>query len=340
MALPNFKNDLATSLKKLAGVHAVGELWWHFDPNAKPAGVQLFAGQVLSRAAYEAHWNLVSTKRKVVSESEWQSYKTSWGFCPYYSSGDGSTTYRMPFVQNVHPKFVAAITEAGKYIEAGLPNITGMITRDTVSNTQPIIVPEDVNLSGSFYSTKLNKTGPSYGTTNYSTNLGFDASLSNPIYGNSDTVQPPAVNVIIGEYVVGSVAALGEADAESLLASVTTLEGNVGALENGVGRASAYITETWHEGTEWYRKWSDGWIEQGGYIATTSSVVNGKIVTFPIAFSDANYTLLGGVLTKATAENMAAANLSAGFSKTATSFSTDVTSQTYGQGKQWYACGY
>ena len=27
-----------------------------------------------------------------------------------------------------------------------------------------------------------------------------------------------------------------------------------------------YIIETWSEGTEWYRVWSDGWIEQGGRV--------------------------------------------------------------------------
>ena len=35
-----------------------------------------------------------------------------------------------------------------------------------------------------------------------------------------------------------------------------------------------YIIETWNEGTEWYRVWSDGWIEQGGqsYNAVDSEI--------------------------------------------------------------------
>ena len=42
----------------------------------------------------------------------------------------------------------------------------------------------------------------------------------------------------------------------------------------------SYVTETWQSGTSWYRKYSDGWIEQGGVVSasansavTTSSTV-------------------------------------------------------------------
>lgn len=32
----------------------------------------------------------------------------------------------------------------------------------------------------------------------------------------------------------------------------------------------SYVTETWKNGRSWYRKYSDGWIEQGGYINSGS----------------------------------------------------------------------
>ena len=51
---------------------------------------------------------------------------------------------------------------------------------------------------------------------------------------------------------------------------------------SGSSSASAYITSTWHSGTSWYRKWSDGFIEQGG----SASCVNGSTaITFPTAFT-------------------------------------------------------
>lgn len=77
------------------------------------------------------------------------------------------------------------------YLEAGLPNITGYF--DTF---------------GAWYSTDLATSGAFTTSSNQSTSFGlqkgngidsrrknFDASLSNSIYGNSDTVQPPAIKV-------------------------------------------------------------------------------------------------------------------------------------------------
>lgn len=59
-----------------------------------------------------------------------------------------------------------------------------------------------------------------------------------------------------------------------------------------------HIVETWSEGTEWYRVWNDGWIEQGGYMymsGATTGVTNTK--TLNKSFTSNNYTLImwGGV---------------------------------------------
>ena len=36
----------------------------------------------------------------------------------------------------------------------------------------------------------------------------------------------------------------------------------------------AYITETYQNGTSWYRVWSDGWCEQGGRLYNANDVAN------------------------------------------------------------------
>ena len=48
-----------------------------------------------------------------------------------------------------------------------------------------------------------------------------------------------------------------------------------------------YVIETWHEGTEWYRVWSDGWIEQGGAFYN-----NDTQITFKRPFTQSTYTLV------------------------------------------------
>lgn len=57
-----------------------------------------------------------------------------------------------------------------------------------------------------------------------------------------------------------------------------------------VSISGTYVTHTWSEGTEWYRVWSDGFIEQGGAVPNGSGV---KIYTkqFVKPFSNVNYTI-------------------------------------------------
>jgi hypothetical protein len=83
---------------------------------------------------------------------------------------------------------------AGSTIEAGLPNITGSYYADRLTNSDSTQV-----YSGALYigtSTKTGSTPAWQGETGFNT-ISFDASLSNPIYGNSTTVQPPAYVVNI-----------------------------------------------------------------------------------------------------------------------------------------------
>ena len=47
-----------------------------------------------------------------------------------------------------------------------------------------------------------------------------------------------------------------------------------------------YITETYVNGTSWYRVWSDGWCEQGGYVTGTNIVT----INFLKTFNNTNYT--------------------------------------------------
>lgn len=65
------------------------------------------------------------------------------------------------------------------------------------------------------------------------------------------------------------------------------------SFNNLSDKPKAYVTKTWRSGAQWYRKWSDGWIEQGGRIELT--VWTGgpdpcRTFSLPTAFSNATYT--------------------------------------------------
>lgn len=89
--------------------------------------------------------------------------------------------------------------QGGQKIEAGLPNIVGHTQRNAMST---IWNANDSNFElgfdGAFYVISRDKYG-SVGAGDTLWSLGFDASRSNSIYGNSNTVQPPAIKIFAWE---------------------------------------------------------------------------------------------------------------------------------------------
>lgn len=84
-------------------------------------------------------------------------------------------------------RFLEGSGAAGTVIEAGLPNITGVLGVPPCNTTHQsgacVTLPTKARISDQFEWTLPRS------------DLGIDASKSNPIYGSSDTVQPPAVTV-------------------------------------------------------------------------------------------------------------------------------------------------
>ena len=107
-------------------------------------------------------------------------------------------------------------------------------------------------------------------------------------------------------------------------------------LVNKLDRSAvkAYITETYQNGTSWYRVYSDGWCEQGGSDEMTSAIsATNKTVVLLKKYKDANYTVNYQITTTYTAAmNSAYWQI---ISKTTTSFV--VKSNTTAS---WRACGY
>nr|DAI44216.1 MAG TPA: tail fiber protein [Caudoviricetes sp.] len=122
----------------------------------------------------------------------------------------------------------------------------------------------------------------------------------------------------------------------------------LGTLENGVflellpisckkwggslKLTSAVLSNTWTNGTSWYRRYSDGWIEQGGEF--TKNRDTNITVTFPVAFKDTNYTIATSQYDLHTVN----APVCAFTSKTNTGIIHNIGS--WGSKWGWFACGY
>jgi len=100
--------------------------------------------------------------------------------------GGDSTNFNVP---NLVDKFIQGSNTSGTEKEAGLPNITGYL-----EDARGAVVTEKSTgaLTGSYETT--GGTGRVDNGTN--SKIYLDASKSNAIYGNSDTVQPPALTMV------------------------------------------------------------------------------------------------------------------------------------------------
>lgn len=243
-----------------------------------PDGAIQCNGSTYSRALYKDFFAYATSKGWVKPEAEWQSIASAnGGYCPYYSQGDGSTTFRTP---KFAPFMQVAIASGnvGKYHQAGLPNITGYW------NTRG---PEVLtNATGGAFS--IEKTSDNYGyghsSGGSSPKLKFNASSSSSVYGRSSTVQPESHEWMICVVVAGQATNLGSVDMADALTTIAQMQSDISDIKSRPGlNAKAYVTETWSSGTEWYRVWSDGFIEQGGHGKNSTC-------TFSKAFSNTNYT--------------------------------------------------
>jgi hypothetical protein len=123
-----------------------------------------------------------------------------------YGAGDGSTTFNLPNYSD--GKFPEGSTVAGTVKQPGLPNITGRFGYRTPHPPTGAFYTGDGGAVGWYNDT----TGPTC----------FDASLSNSIYGNSDTVQPYSLTCryIIKAY-DGVTPTPSEADISEMLTELT-----------------------------------------------------------------------------------------------------------------------
>lgn len=115
--------------------------------------------------------------------------------CPLQALGIGSWTLK---ASDMVLQGAGSVGTVGSTIAAGLPNITGKITPKIHGD-----IPIGIDASGCFVGSDTgvysNPNGGSDVSGNRATSANFSAANSNSIYGNSNTVQPPAYVVNIWE---------------------------------------------------------------------------------------------------------------------------------------------
>lgn len=230
-----------TEIANYSAVDRIGKMRMIFNLAEKDVDEILACGVVYNRATYSELWNYVQLKPSLlISEAEWQAKYAQTGgkFVPFYSSGDGTTTFRTPLL-SAYPCGVASSDNVGTYASDGLPNITGV---SPVNRNSDNLSKRPT--SGAFFrNNSITSTGALY-DYNAGGALGFDASLSNPIYGNAEEVRPKTMYGIWVIKAVGVVVdSVGNTDIAQLLNAVESLQNQVSQLTNTMNAMSDYVVE-------------------------------------------------------------------------------------------------
>lgn len=142
----------------------------YFAMQTPPAGYLKADGSAVSRATYPDLFAAIRTT---------------------FGEGDGASTFNLP---DLIDRFAQGNSVPGLKIKAGLPNITGSLSI-TASH-------QGSSASGVFSRTQLNAASGGLGGVQFNSSgcgqslYSFDSSVSNAIYGASNTVQPPALTLL------------------------------------------------------------------------------------------------------------------------------------------------
>ena len=169
----------------------VGDFFYTWRKDSSLNGAYDCNGQEFNKADFTGDTNpydlIVAGSLPSKTYEEYQADITANGVCGYFGIDTTNQKFKVPTLNEI---FIEAgdLTTLSQYLDAGLPNITGKVSRFFVLNNQPS--------DGALYGTGLG-TSPAGGTGNASfTQIDFDASKSNSIYSNDvSTVQPKSIKL-------------------------------------------------------------------------------------------------------------------------------------------------
>ena len=148
------------------------------------------------------------------TEEEWNTSISTYGVCGKFVYVEGASL-RLPkitgFIEGTNSQ-----TELGSLVSAGLPNITG---ESNIGGNAPKTVPSSGALKQVRYQLNSVVNATSSDISDLA-QVALDASLSNPIYGKSDTVQPQAIRVYYYIVVANGIKQDVEIDLDNVLTEV------------------------------------------------------------------------------------------------------------------------
>lgn len=276
--------------------------WWEDNRAHIPEGTAPRDGQELSRALFPDAWATAQAKGLVITEAEWQAdplKRMRW------SSGNGTTTFRLPDENGKSPGSVGAPVRRGDGAKSN--GVTGTIQMDAIrnitgafdySNTANIIdnAPANKLISGAFKPTgnavgKINFTGTGYVA---GSGVSFDASLAPGVLVADENRMLNAT----GCYVIklaGAAFNEGQINALELATEISLLTSRIVSLESDAFTENKVATTPWtpltlQNGWSALNPYRNGYRKILGLLFIEASILAGTLVdgttitTFPVGF--------------------------------------------------------
>lgn len=263
------------------------------SPSYVPEGCLPCDGTEYTQAQFNDLWtNYIETGYlNTCSYTEYETEIATNGQCAKFAVDVDNLKFRVPLIKDgAVIQQALSDSELGKSYNAGLPNIQGILSNE---NDSSVFYDNSSTVTGCFYRENIrNDQGYTLvNTLSSKFDLGFDASLSSPIYGNSETVQ---MNAVALRYFV--VVANGSIN-QSMMdwsAWASGLQGKLNADHSN--DAKPYVIEISDKTIlpSWYRIWSNGFCEQGG-LSLGGSTTTGASVSLIYPYKDENYTLVSSI---------------------------------------------
>lgn len=186
-----------------------------------PEGAIAATGLELSREVYKDLWGFAQKggETRLISEEAWQAELAAneGRFCRYYSTGNGATTFRIPYIA-CYLSGTAEAEKVGTYVTDTQRNITGSITMiDTIGKTQ--------NSAGAllFTATNASSSVNNNGDWSNSGTINFDASRSVGAEHTGSEVKPKTAYVLYYIQAFSTIINSGTLDINDLVGDVSDL---------------------------------------------------------------------------------------------------------------------
>ena len=293
----------------------------YFAMSTPPAGYLKADGRAVERETYAELYAAIGTT---------------------FGEGDGEMTFNLPDLRGEFirgwddERFVDANREFGSSQNFAIENILGSLgSEDKNAGYQVFgesvqsIMDESGALSGKYFPRASVADVPNM-TVPTLTRIEFDASKS---VQTADETRPRNIALL------PCIKAF-DAAANPGLIDITGLANEVdGKLDKVIdSKPVRYVIDACNDGTNWYRKWSDGWVEQGGSYQTSNDT--NITVTLSCPFSDTSYYI--SLLQGSTGAGNKDSDINVGWKwfstweKTTTSFGMRLAKINI---NYWYACG-